>query len=125
MNAEMAQLQHRTANKRLHTDLLTLQARQSAMHESKLLLTELEHVENAIADGCSEACVDDAAGDADDDSLVVQQLVALSARFLVDRAFARQLRRLCRMNHCTTRSDCCYNLSIHQYFVDLDLPHRR
>jgi hypothetical protein len=97
MNAEMAQLQHRTANKRLHTDLLTLQARQSAMHESKLLLTqaELEHVENTIADGCSEACVDAAASDADGDGLVVQRLVALSARFLVDRAFARQLHRLC------------------------------
>lgn len=122
MNAEMAQLQHRTANKRLHTDLPTLQARQSAMHESKLLLTELEHVENAIADGCSEACVDDDAGDADDDSLVVQQLVALSARFLVDRAFAPALSNEPLQS---TRSDCCYNLSIHQYFVDLDLPHRR
>ena len=65
----------------------SLQMRIETVHAAKLLSDdERDTVEDAIADS--------AAGDGDEhgDS-AVQQMIALSEKFLVDRAFARQLRR--------------------------------
>jgi hypothetical protein len=66
----------------------SLQMRIETVHAAKLLSDdERDTVEDAIADS--------AAGDGDDDhgDSAVQQMIALSEKFLVDRAFARQLRR--------------------------------
>jgi hypothetical protein len=87
---EMKQLRDEAAEAKLETTQAEIDAKATALQ----MRIEMVHAARLLSDDERDAVEDAIADSADGDcDSAVQQMIALSEKFLVDRAFARQLRR--------------------------------